>query len=352
MKSSTEVQNAINDYQDTIFAILGFVNFYRFDDQKREHRDDVIVFQGRRLTPSPQKGTTPEGNSVEFVTPDFGVLYEEGQGVLGDVKKSFPRDQTLWIDDFRQVMSYDDDLTGWPCTDEQVERHDVVLLTHQSRVVDVCDYYQQRAGTGDITFTRPFIIVEFNRSGEARDFFFFRKHFGELSHTDLSNRLRRGVEVPMNAFVESYSTIKLYDSEPPLPYMVFLIWEHVVAARASDDPRFPKLRRNWKVEVVLTIDEIVSELRKDFSFQALCPDEKDRQPMVPRKQWCVRACEALIKGKLASWAERDSKEKVRFQFRKLDNVLDHMIELCTNDAEDTGNQLELFSPQPSTTTNS
>ncbi|MBI3921052.1 MAG: hypothetical protein HY318_06490 [Armatimonadetes bacterium] len=352
MKSGKEVRDEIDDYEDTIFAMLGFVNFYRFDDQAGQQRDDVVVFQGRRLTPSPAKSTSVDGNPVESVTPDFGILSQECTGVLGEVKKSFTPDQTLWLSTFRQLMAYDDDLTGWPTADGKLRTHDVVLLTHQSRAVAVCDYHQRRTESGEVSFVRPFSIVAFNRSDERQPYFFFEKRLGNLSHNVLDGRLHQGVQVPMNRLVESYSTIKLCDSKPPLPYMASLIWEHVVAARASDDPKFPKLRRNWKVEVVLTIDEIVSELRRDFSFQVLCPDETERQPMVPRKQWCVRACEALVTGKLASWAERDSREKVRFQFKKLDNVLEHMIGLCANDAEDTGNQLELFSPQPSVTSTS
>jgi len=55
-----QIRDKIDDYKDTIFAITGFINLYRYDDNKKSMRSDVIVFQGRRLTP-------PDGSEV---TPD------------------------------------------------------------------------------------------------------------------------------------------------------------------------------------------------------------------------------------------------------------------------------------------
>ena len=43
-------RNAINDYEDTIRAIIGFINIYLLDNAL-ETRPDVKAFQGRRLTP-------------------------------------------------------------------------------------------------------------------------------------------------------------------------------------------------------------------------------------------------------------------------------------------------------------
>jgi len=66
--------------------------------------------------------------------------------------------------------------------------------------------------------------------------------------------------------------------------MASLIWEHIIAPRVFDDARFPTLRRNQKVEVTLTLDEIVDGLHKGFSFHVLSPEDTNRQPRVPRKE--------------------------------------------------------------------
>lgn len=55
MSDEIRIRNEINDYEQTIHAIVGFMNFFRFDTEKKEMRRDVIVFQGRRFNPSPGK---------------------------------------------------------------------------------------------------------------------------------------------------------------------------------------------------------------------------------------------------------------------------------------------------------
>lgn len=348
MNSVDKWLDQIDDYEDTIFAILGFVNFYRFDDATRKMRDDVVVFQGRWLTPSPGKALTPEGNEVAFVQPDFGILYEPNRGVLGEAKKSFPQDRTLWRDDFRQLMGYDDDLTGWPCQGESVAQHDVVLLTHQTRVVAVVDYCREKMATGQVRFERPFAIVSFIRSDERQPYFHFERRLGRLSDTALDDRLRGGVPVPMKPLLSLYSTVKLYDSEPPLPYMMWMIWEHVVAPRAADQPRFPGLRKRQKLEVTLEVVEIVEQLSEGFSFRLLLPQLTERQPMVPAKAWCVRACEALVEADLAKWTDRQSKEKVVVSFRRFDDVLTEMASICAKKESLVAPQtpLALFDAEP------
>ena len=92
-KGIQSVLDDIDDYQDSVFAIIGFANFYRYDDDTKTIRDDVLVFQGRRLTPSPAKAINSDGNPVEFVTPDVGILLPANTGVLAEVKKSFPADE-------------------------------------------------------------------------------------------------------------------------------------------------------------------------------------------------------------------------------------------------------------------
>lgn len=39
----TEFRDRIDDYEQTIHALIGFMNFYRYDDQEKRFRDDVIT---------------------------------------------------------------------------------------------------------------------------------------------------------------------------------------------------------------------------------------------------------------------------------------------------------------------
>jgi hypothetical protein len=333
------IRDDIDDYQDSVFAIIGFANFYRFDDTTRTMRDDVVVFQGRRLTPSPAKAVNSDGNPVEFVTPDVGILLPSNLGVLAEVKKSFPADEQHWFDDFNQLMAYDDDLTGWPSASGAVTAHDVVLLVHWSRGRAVCKFYDKHQGR-EIQFQRPFCIVEFNRSNERQAYFSFRIANGNLSDAGVNAKLENGVQVPMLALTRAYSEIKIYDSEPPLAYMLHLIWEQVINNKASENPKYSALRKKQRIDVEVSVEEVVNELHEKFSFRQLHTVDSDRQPKIPKAEWVQRAFDRLVKAGEAEWLDRPS-GRLKARFTKHNDVLAHFVELCAKDQEATG-QLPLF----------
>lgn len=340
MNPQEEFRNKNDDYAQTIHAIIGFTNFYRHDDASRSMKDNVVVFQGRRMEPSPDKVINSNGEKVLYVTPDIGVLLPSKKGVLCEVKKSFPKEQEHWIKTFEQLMSYDDNLTGWPSDDGKVNSHDIVLILHQSREVAVRMFYEKKSGS-EIKFNKPFVIVQFNRADERGSYYFFQKTLGSLSEKSVDERLTYGVPVPMGVFtnVVMYSIIKLYDSEPPLPYLIDLIWTHVVTQSAKNDPKFEKLRKNQKIDVVLGIEKIVEELHQGFSFRTLYSDNSGRQLKIPKKKWVVNACEQLVKSNEASWVD-STKTTIKVFFRRYDATMDHFIELCSKEEESSG-QMEM-----------
>jgi len=339
LSDTKEIRNKIDDYNETIHAIVGFMNFFRYDDKKKIIRDDIVVFQGRRFKPSPEKSINQKGEKVEYVTPDIGILLPLKSGVIGEVKKGFPADQKLWFKTFKQLMSYDDDLIGWPSDDEKVDSHDVVLILHQSRSVAVQEFYENNKGT-EIEIKRPFSIVEFNRSAEAKPFYFFRRTFGHLSEKNIDEQLKYGVSVPMLVFISLYSEIKLYDDEPQLPYLLQLIWEHVVLQKACEDERFERLRKNQKIKIDLDIETIIEKLHKGFSFRRLYDKESARQPKIPKREWVIRACKKFVELNEAKWLD-ENKTKITFYFRQYDDVLTHFIEHCLEEEQEEI-QLKLF----------
>ena len=339
--NTQEIFDKIEDYSSTVHAIVAFINFYRFDDEAKCFRNDVIVFQGRRFDPSPAKKLNENGNEIAHVCPDLGVLLPGRNGVLGEVKKSFPKETEHWMDDFKQLMSYDDNLTGWPHEEDgQIESHDIVLIVEQSRGVAVQEFYEQKRDGGEIHFDRSFSIVEFNRSDEGKQYYFFRKrpNTGPLSDSVLDKKLRHGSKVPMEVLVAEYSTILLYDDDPPLAYLMQLIWEHVVLPQASDEPRFIRLHRNQTMEIILNIDEITESLRSGFSFRQLHGDGASRQPESPRSSCVLRACQELVNFGEAEWVEEQVTIKVLF--RKYEDIGAHFVEACA--ASDESAKLPLF----------
>src|SRR5882672_8583229 len=119
---------AIDDYENTAFAMLGLANLYRFDDQARSFREHVRFYQGRRFTTSPANRRSPSTD----VTPDLAIVVNEDSACVAEVKMSLPGDRSLWSKTIEQIERYDDDLLGWPGSG-RVDTHDVMLVVHQMR---------------------------------------------------------------------------------------------------------------------------------------------------------------------------------------------------------------------------
>jgi len=112
-EATKSIKNKIDNYEQTIIAIIGFMNFYRFDSDKVPPK----LFQGRKLSPK-------EESESEFLTPDIGILQSDNYGILGEVKHCFPKEQDYWIKAFEQIMKYDHDLVGWPNSDGKASNFD------------------------------------------------------------------------------------------------------------------------------------------------------------------------------------------------------------------------------------
>lgn len=334
MVSQDEYLDRIDDYIETIQAIVGFANFYRWDDNSRSIKNNVVVFQGKKFRPSKK-----EQNNIEndcFITPDIAIYLPNEIGVLGEVKSRLPKDKNHWMDTFTQLMKYDDDLLGWPSQNGCIQSHDIALIVHVSRSADLKDYFEVNKSENKINFRKNFSIIEFTRSDERRSYIFFRKYFGDLSNTSINNLLKSGKQVPMDIFIKIYSTVKIIDFEPPLPYLMNLIWRDVVLNKANQDPRFSKLRRNQKIETDFEIDEIIEQLYKGYSFY--CINQSAEQPKIPRKGWILKACEQFVKTDEAKWIEEN--KNIKFFFKKYDNTQSHFIERCLEEEEN--NQMKLF----------
>ncbi|MBU0765903.1 MAG: hypothetical protein KJ607_13845 [Bacteroidetes bacterium] len=316
------IREEINNYHDTINAIVGFMNIYRYNDREKELRKDVYVFQGRKFD-------VPEVEEVDFVTPDIAINLPTGAGIVGEVKHTFPKNEKYWISTFEQLLKYDNNLIGWFTDDEKIDLHDIVLLCHTSRSRKVKKFYEERS-TEEIKFERPFVIIEYFEFEQNKRFIQFRKEHGNLSDSEVNERLEFGIPIPMDKLIDIYSTIKLYDSEPPIAYLLYLIWIHIIIDKAVENPKFRKLRINQTLEVTVDIEEIINKLNERFSFSPIHEKSINRQPQIPKKEWITRACNKFVTIGEAKWSD-DKKNSLLFFFRKYNDIFDYFIERCSDD---------------------
>jgi len=233
-------QRRIDNYKDTIFAIIGFINLIRFDDNTRKFRDDIKICQGRRLRTSSSNLITPNDD----VTPDICIQSPDNKGLIAEIKKTFPKDKTLWLEDLKQLKKYDDKLDNW-FFGNNPDEHEIVLLPDQSRSRDFINFYNNHS---ELQLQHNFVIVEFVRAESGGSiYFFFRKEYGDFIYFNLNQRLHNGVMVPFEKLMLNYEKIKLYDSMPPMPYLLELIWENIIVRKISSDEKFTTLRKRSKL---------------------------------------------------------------------------------------------------------
>lgn len=329
-----EIKEKIDDYEQTVCAILGFMNLYRFDDKTKTFKVDVKLFQGRKLK--------IDGKEQE-VTPDLGILEKNKTGVIGEVKKTLPQDQEYWLNKFEQLKKYDNELIGWDTDDKKVNNHDIVLLTHIKISRKVKDYYEKNIINTENEIKKSFSIIEFYRTEENNSYFSFRKEYGKLSNIKIDSELYSGISIPMKVYIDNYSCNKLYDDFPPLAYLMSLIWENIIQLKASDDydNKFSRLRKRQKLDIDISIDDIIDKLHKGFSFYNLQNNEEN-QPIIPKRNWIIKACDKFVDIKEATWKDSNKKELI-FKYQKYDNILEHFIEKCID--ENPNNEQENLFPE-------
>jgi hypothetical protein len=322
---------AIDDYNDTIHAIIGFVNLYLLDDTY-QHRPQVKGFQGRHLVPLSLEQQPLQSKDDYYVSPDLGVVIEDDKGILGEVQKNFPRDDTeRGTKIFAQLKGYDQALIGWPVPSKKVKSHETLLLVHLTTSAYAKDFYQEKLPTTGIVFKHPFSIVEFGRFTQMQEFFLFRTALGEPTEIGGEKKLKYGVSVPMRVFLYEYAKIKLYDAQPPVPYLAELIWTHIVTPIASENPNFEHLRKNQRIEVTVAIDEVVDKLDEGFSFRFWHLQYPESQPRIPHKEWVRQACQFLVESGEAKWVEgsEDTKLVVFYHQRYKDTLSQFILSYAT-----------------------
>lgn len=171
------LKNKIDDYLNTVYAIIGFLNTYKFEMEKLNK--DVVLFQGRKLW-------LDESNE-NYVTPDFGLTINEINSLVGEVKYSFPSDKKLWVDTFTQIKKYEQIISGWPTSSGNISEFDIVLLVQQSRSRSVIDHYLKKIPAKD-KINKTFAILEFNRASQGKEYFHFRIEHGTLSDKQVSKK--------------------------------------------------------------------------------------------------------------------------------------------------------------------
>lgn len=270
-----EVENLLNkmdNYRQTVGAIvaLGYtlIQYYEADFRI-----------GHPLTPSSQNRI----QNTDDVTPDI-VSQGKDLDLIGEVKKSFPKDKNGWLDSIKQIEKYDDEFTKWIKKD--VKTHDVMLLTHYSHSGSVKNFIEEKIKSGEVQFNRPLSIVEFVRNSERNTYWGLKKIWGKITNQILDRYISDDpILVNADDIVRELSSVWFYDATPEVPYTMSILWNEIFPQKATPE-RFRAAGGRGTIEMTITIDEILQSCKTFFSSQ---------DSSFPQKSWIITAMDDLAK---------------------------------------------------------
>lgn len=261
-------------------------------------------------------------NPNNTVTPDLIVQMNDKYGIVGEVKIAFPENKEHWDDDFKQIQKYDDHLKGWITSDEYIESNDIVLLTHLTKKTPCVDYITDKLSSKEIQFNRNFAVVAFSKNIRAEFFMFLEKAYGNISDSAMNESLRKGINMPLNRFMPIYK-IKFYDTEPPLPYLMCILWEEIIPQLANDEDLM--IKKGHIIDIEVNCQKITEMLQEQFALRI---NHDDRQPDIPKKAWVKKA---LDKFEELGYAEKkmNSNEDYVVRWQNIRNTIDIFIKEVT-----------------------
>ncbi|MGH7773993.1 MAG: hypothetical protein ACREQA_17355 [Candidatus Binatia bacterium] len=308
------IRNRCQDYESTVHALIAFSALIVHDG--RQIREGAHFGIGRKMLTSSENVILPSSS----VTPDVTAQRGKGYGIVGDVKRSLSKEQDQWGEHLEQLRKYDDRLRGWWTSTEFIEAANTAFIVHQTRSRAFVRYLEKQKNVNSNLVGPNSVVIEFNQSTEANVYMFFRLEWGTLVDLGLSASLGNGVAVPLETVLESFSSVRFYDTPPPLPLTLLYLWTDLFPAMADPSNYDEQLRA---IPLIASVDEITKELRRAYGSGALERDSRSAE--FPRMNWIRDALETLVAAKLAVPKNGDSYTVLYRPFRE--DVLTRFIEI-------------------------
>jgi hypothetical protein len=271
---------AADEYQDGVFAVHALTKQLKWDPVTKRHDIAVQFGLGRKLTIGAKDN---KGRPVR-VTPDCAIQRDGHYAVVAELKTSI-KDENHWADVPPQLAKYDQDLHGWWTPDGRIATHDLVLLIPSSQAVAFTDFFRAGIEQKKWAFQRNHAVIGFLKEVKGRLFLNLRLEYGSLTSTELTEALRRTALVELDdSLLEDR---KFLDQRPPLPFMLFVLWELVFVARARGSER----GADGSVQLPVDVKELTKELQRDYGYNS---EGKPGCVEIPQQSWVREALDALV----------------------------------------------------------
>ena len=244
------------------------------------------------------------------VTPDMAFESGGGQGgtgyrAVGEIKSSFPQYESAVDQMVRQVRHYDSGLGGWEgeassCGGGQLGDHDIVIGVRSDHAHDFAVRLPVALRAREVEIKSPLSIIGIirNKNNNGNDRFLIKRSFGKISHKKTHDAFGKGWSINASEMTNGLNNTKFYDSRPPLPYVMSVLWVNVFLNLAHGK-KLKKLRMNAQV----TMDVEVGRIHRLAS--RLAPQSN---PGCVKRAWIKDSMEEFVRIGLA---ERTGIDKYR-----------------------------------------
>lgn len=308
-----------DNYLRTILALQALAHELQWNDETGSRSTDVRVFFGRRFDTSSKNKIICK----KQVTPDLAVQFPQRHGVLVEAKSSIPKSRSHRSQIIEQLQKYDDDLFGWDTPDSSMLSHDIVLLTDSVLGNPLRNLIRSEIEKGVYSFDRRFSLVKFAVLDQRNAAVTLELNYGSLSSPVKTTKLSDTVAIHLRYLVSGPMTnIRLYDAEPPYPYLLNLIYEYIPSMLSEGEVLQMK---EGETTVSLSIPEFASRLSIAFG-----PGQKgEREPEIPRKNWVRRALDFFVK---LQWAIKDkASQSYYYTVKNRRNPFQQFLRVCAED---------------------
>jgi hypothetical protein len=309
-----KLREEIDNYSETVWATVAFAHECRWNETTKTIDKSVKVGIGRPMTRPDKKE----------VTPDIVIQRRPDEGTAAEIKHTFPPSGEIERrkEIFEQLKNYDVDLLGWWTDSKRIKCHDLVLLTHLSHATHAVDFLtRDLAGTAISTFARNLAIVGYYRSEQDQLYFTLKKEYGSLLDPQLSEKLRLSVPIAVRHLIMARQ-VRFYDSPPPIPYTLRLLWEQVFPDLAQGIERDKK---KGFTPVPVTVENLTQTLQKFFGYEADATGNRG----IPRSEWVANALRTLDLLRMAELGKAAGSYTIRYKAIHGD-VLERLGRLCYN----------------------
>ena len=273
-----------------------------------------------------RQGPKMETSTGAEVAPDMTFEVAEGRfagyRAVNEIKSQYPPRGRARRRLVRQLQQYDDIESGWslPAVSGEPSRtsYDLILTVPAGHAGDYVANLSKDLRASGVGITREICILGLGRDSQHSDGrLLTRIMHGCLSVPTINKRLAGDGEHERYGLLGGVNAIRFYDSDPPVPYTMSVLWSHVFLNTIHGKKRRSMLQGRT-VKIMVDIRRVHKLLSK------FAPSSN---PRCIKMSWVRSALDMFVDVKLAA---KIGDGKYEIWYRDKQFVLDWLVGLVDN----------------------